>query len=506
MKELDKYKILLIDERNANSLSLSSLLLRSGYQNDISRSVEEALELLSEKKYGLVILNLNIDGKGWVENLELIKVKSRTREIPVIFLSEYAFKKEVQPDGKEGEKFYCILKPVDEAFLLAKVQSYLQIHHSSVELERANKKLRREALRAKISYQDLYYSLPREIYVIDRDGTIVNINRSGLLFCGLNASDLLNHHYSKFPFLKEIISDRGHENLLAYSFEQHGFRRRLQLKSERIDKTVFYIDAEVGSVLIEGKFFIQVTIRDVTGKKIKEIELKKTVNELNNSYNELMQFNFIVSHNLRSPVANILGLAKLLNMPSTTPEAREKTVRLIETAALKMDDVVKDLSVILSARSPLNKKKEKVFIPDLVKSVTHTLEKQIAESGHRITLEFGKGAKEIFTIKSYLESIFYNLVSNSIKYKSGSRKPEIFISTEKTSDGLLIKVADNGIGIDLSNNQQHLYGMYKRFNLDVEGKGLGLHMTKIQVETLGGKISVESEIDKGTTFTLTFPA
>jgi signal transduction histidine kinase len=131
---------------------------------------------------------------------------------------------------------------------------------------------------------------------------------------------------------------------------------------------------------------------------------------------------------------------------------------------------------------------------------------QIAKSACKIVFDIDPLANELYSIKSYLESIFFNLISNSIKYKSAKRKIVINISAKKIDNTIIIKVEDNGVGIDLNQHGSYVFGLYKRFNFDVEGKGLGLHMTKNQVEALGGNISLTSEPEKGTIFTIVFNA
>lgn len=248
------------------------------------------------------------------------------------------------------------------------------------------------------------------------------------------------------------------------------------------------------------------SVKNITDLKDKEAHLKKTANELNDRYNELMQFNYIVSHNLRAPIANIIGLTNILNIPSMSVEEKPMIIQHIQTSTQKMDDLINDLNTILSARSTLNTRKATVSIPQLLRSITDTLQSQIAESGTRIKTTIPENAEEIFTIKSYLESTLYNLISNAIKYKSPLRAPEITLTVQKIKEQMIITVTDNGMGIDLERHGKYMFGLYKRFHLEAEGKGLGLHMTKTQIESMGGKITVESEFGTSTTFTISLPA
>ncbi len=236
-----------------------------------------------------------------------------------------------------------------------------------------------------------------------------------------------------------------------------------------------------------------------------KIKNENLVHDLANRNNELVQFNYIVSHNLRAPIANILNLVNIISMPDIDIEVRLKTIEYIQSSAVRMDQLVKDLSVILTTTSALNSKKEKVSIPFLIENISNTLEKEILESGTIIKTNFSDNAKELFSIKSYMESILYNLIRNAIKFKSPLRTSQIFISSKKVNNNIIISFSDNGIGIDLTKHGTNIFGLYKRFHSEIEGKGMGLHMVKVQVEAIRGKIDVESKPNEGTTFTVTLP-
>lgn len=239
--------------------------------------------------------------------------------------------------------------------------------------------------------------------------------------------------------------------------------------------------------------------QNITEKKQNEQERERLIMEINNRYNELMQFNYIVSHNLRSPIANILGMSYILN-PNTPPEDVRQIFDYIIQSAESIDTLIKDLNDVLTSRSPFNEKREDFKLTDIVKGVCDNLEQQIKGSDANIHVDISDEADQLTSIKSYVQSIIHNLVSNAIKYKARDRDPEIYIKAWKKAENIYIEVADNGIGIDLEQYGPQIFGLYKRFTSQNEGKGLGLHMTKAQVESLGGTITVESEVNKGCTF------
>jgi signal transduction histidine kinase len=120
-----------------------------------------------------------------------------------------------------------------------------------------------------------------------------------------------------------------------------------------------------------------------------------------------------------------------------------------------------------------------------------------------ITYDFNH-APRIFYPKTYLESILQNLLSNAVKYRATNRHLRLHISSAIVNEKTELRVSDNGLGIDLERFGEKLFGLHKTFHDNKEARGVGLFLTKTQVEAMGGSITVESEVDKGTTFTITF--
>ena len=113
-----------------------------------------------------------------------------------------------------------------------------------------------------------------------------------------------------------------------------------------------------------------------------------------------------------------------------------------------------------------------------------------------------ESGKIIYSVRPMVHSILYNLISNAIKYRSTERQPVITISSSEDDLFYELTVADNGLGIDLSRDKDNLFKLYKRFHHHMEGKGLGLYLVKLQSEALGGNVTVSSELNKSTTFTV----
>lgn len=239
-----------------------------------------------------------------------------------------------------------------------------------------------------------------------------------------------------------------------------------------------------------------------------EVEVKKKARdlyvsnqELVSHNNQLQQFSFITAHNLRSPVARILGLINLLHLPYVDDQEREFILYQIQKTGYDLDQVIKDLSVILDIKKGLTENYEAISIIETITKVKALLQTELERNNVQLTVTVDI-EDIVLGLTAYLESIFFNLLSNAIKYRSPERLPHITISTKKSEDHISIIISDNGLGIDLENYENKLFGMYQRFHFHTEGKGLGLHLVKTQVESMGGKISVESKLNIGTTFTI----
>ncbi len=243
--------------------------------------------------------------------------------------------------------------------------------------------------------------------------------------------------------------------------------------------------------------------KDITERKLSDMERVRVTNDLVQRNKDLEQFTYIVSHNLRAPVANIIGLSHLLNILDLNDSECEEIKLALHTAITSLDNTIIDLNHILEVSSKANERSEKVsfraFIADITLSLKHLIESERAV----ISYHFNE-IEEMAGIKSYLYSIFYNLILNGIKYRRPGIDPIITVSACKTDTGTTIRFKDNGKGIE-EKNLKNLFGLYKRFDTNIEGKGMGLFMVKMQVESMGGTISVESELEKGSSFIIEFP-
>lgn len=216
----------------------------------------------------------------------------------------------------------------------------------------------------------------------------------------------------------------------------------------------------------------------------------------------LEQFTYVISHNLRAPLTNIISLTELLKDADTGMH----TAQLIDglnTSIKTMDNIIRDLNHTLQVKDHLNNNKEEVYFQQLMDEIAFSINNLVIEEDVKISYDFEVPA--LLTIRGYLYSIFYNLTLNSIKYRREDEAPVISVSSVLEEEQLLLTFEDNGKGIDLEKNGAHLFGLYQRFDTTIDGKGMGLFMVKTQIEDLHGSIDVESQLGKGTRISIRLP-
>ncbi len=249
--------------------------------------------------------------------------------------------------------------------------------------------------------------------------------------------------------------------------------------------------------------YIHGILRDLTKEKKVERDRVKMSADLIQRNSDLEQFSYIVSHNLRAPAANIIGFAEILQDETITPQEQKEFLQGLSASVTGLDTIIKDINTILQVKSEVHEKKEMVIFSNLVNDIMLSIGNLIYKHHVIIKRDFSE-VDEIYSLKVYIYSIFYNLISNSIKYSKPNEPPHIEIKSKEENGKIILTFKDNGLGIDMKAKGDKIFGLYNRFHSHVEGKGMGLFMVKTQVESLGGKITIASELNKGTEFTIEF--
>jgi PAS domain S-box-containing protein len=243
--------------------------------------------------------------------------------------------------------------------------------------------------------------------------------------------------------------------------------------------------------------------RDITVQKEREKEREQLITELTLNNNDLKQFSYIISHNLKAPLSNLTGLLHLIeDTKINDPELNELIGGFSKSTHL-LNDTVNDLVKIIVIKDSKSLDIEEVSIKDMFENVFNQLSILINDISPFIKISVEK-CPNLFINKSYLESILLNLTTNSLKYRDQNRQLKININSYYEGNKVVLEYKDNGMGIDLKKHGEKIFGLYQRFHSHTDSKGLGLYLVKSQVEAMGGTIHLDSEVDKGVTFTMKF--
>lgn len=246
------------------------------------------------------------------------------------------------------------------------------------------------------------------------------------------------------------------------------------------------------------------THTDVTSQKENEQKLQETFDVVNNQKSKLLNFAHIVSHNLKNHTGN---LSTLLTFHKNGYLSTEEVISSLQTVSDELSETIENLVELVNLQVATNEKKQHLSISEYLSKVLTVLNDEIQKNKIQIINKIPSTITISFN-PAYLESIILNLTTNAIKY-SDETKSERFIEfyleqAEEFVEYNVLCVKDNGLGIDLEKYKNMLFGLYKTFHKHKDSTGIGLYITKNQIESMGGKIEVESSVGTGTTFKVFF--
>lgn len=274
-----------------------------------------------------------------------------------------------------------------------------------------------------------------------------------------------------------------------------GKRENYEIEKRYIHANGNYVWVQVALAAVRndsGEFTHLVSqIQDISDKK----QLTDNLTEHNN---RLVNFAHIVSHNLRSHTSNISMLLDLAQQdnPKLVEDEYYKNIKLVSDS---MNDTINHLNEIVEINSKVSSALSSQNLLENVQKAVKSIESLSNLSGSKIEINVSKDIN-VFAVHAYLESIILNLLTNAIKYKSPDRSSRIIISAGLDGDFAYLSIKDNGMGIDLERHGSKLFGMYKTFHQHPDARGMGLFLCKNQIEAMGGKIVVESQVGKGANF------
>jgi PAS domain S-box-containing protein len=358
---------------------------------------------------------------------------------------------------------------------------------------------KRDALLTKLSEQ-----IPGVIYQFQ-------INPDGRAFFPFASKELVDLYgvtpedirYDARPVFERVHpdDDESFHASIAESYQtlnkwEHEFRINIPGRETRWLRGVSRPEKQDdGSVVWHGY------VADVTEQKLEEQKLQQTFDLITEQNNRLVNFAYIISHNLRTHSGNFEMLVDLIQESKDETEKNELMQHLKKVSHL-LGETIMHLNEVVSIQTSINKQLSKVNLFEYVGKAVEVLTLN-TDSKWLVIKNSINPELEIDYNPAYMESIIFNLLSNAIKYGHPERQNVVTVSSYFENGHCILEFADNGLGIDMDRNHDKLFGMYKTFHHNTDSKGIGLFITKSQVEAMGGKIEVSSEVNKGSTFKIT---
>lgn len=341
------------------------------------------------------------------------------------------------------------------------------------------------------------------IFMLDPSGMVTTWNTGAERIKGYSTAEITGKHFSVFYTQEDVRSGFPDYELMKARqngrFEDEGWRIRQ-------DGTRFWANVVITPIYQEGKLlgFAKVT-RDLTERVTAQKELTRRNAELERINSDLDNFVYAASHDLKAPILNIEGLLSVLYNRCLRQEVeKDETIKsiynMLELSIDRFKTSIQDLTEISNLQKEEVSSNESLSLYNILEEVKILLRDLITVKKAEIITNFE--VEHLKFPRKYLRSIFYNLISNSLKYSSPDKAPVIRIQSKITGKNyLLLRFADNGLGIK-KGQKEKIFTMFKRLHQHVEGSGIGLYLVKRIVEKTEGTIQVDSEVGKGSTFTI----
>ncbi|MEY2901973.1 MAG: hypothetical protein RLY89_1079 [Bacteroidota bacterium] len=399
------------------------------------------------------------------------------------------------------EKVMGVFRPKEEAFVWLDVNAVPVLNENGdinfviCTFSNITKRIESQKLQVETekNLHQIFEFYPVPILLVDNETSIIQMANQKLSeLMGYSKNELIGKHTVNFY---EKIEDRN--NIV----EEYKLEGRINNREVRfLKKSGEPIDVLLSSELItlNGRLMKLSGFIDISRRKKIESTLNKSLQLVSDQNTRLLNFSYIVSHNLRSHAGNIKSIVRFLGL-SKTQEEKNLLMDNLRIVSENFETTMLHLNEIVQINSNVNIYLENLNVFEYAHKAIEILEELISNKSATILNRI----PDNFVIKynpAYLESILFNFLSNALKYSSPERKPEIHLDAFWEQDRPVLVCKDNGLGIDLEKNGPKLFGMYKTFHGNKDAKGIGLFMTRNQVEAMHGKIEVESQLGIGTNF------
>ncbi|CAN5781208.1 hypothetical protein BH11BAC7_BH11BAC7_19020 [soil metagenome] len=345
---------------------------------------------------------------------------------------------------------------------------------------------------------DLFFELsPDLLCIAGYDGYFKKVNPAVSKLLGYSMEELYSRPINDFIFHEDTEITSKMRDQLTKS------RPLLNFENRYITKTGEIVWLSWTSHPVDSEQMVFAIAKHVTHKKNQDAERNALLADLTRANKDLKELTYTTSHDLRSPVNNLLSLFSMLDISKISDKDTLQIISILKLAGDKLKNTLNNYVDVLSEKHKVHSNSEEVDLAETLESVLNSIGSLTHTSKANIKVDFSNVSKIQFN-RSYLESIFLNLLTNSIKYARPDTNPEISIYTESANGIKRLVITDNGLGFDMEKVKDKIFSLHQKFHNHVDSKGIGLYLVYSHVTNLGGQIHVESKINEGTKFIISF--
>lgn len=364
-------------------------------------------------------------------------------------------------------------------------------------------------------YSTLYNNAPDLMASVDiKTRTILDCNEQTARSLGYSKEELLGKPL--FSIYHQSSHERAKKAFELFLEKEAVHDVRLILKKKdgsllNVMLNAAAIKNEAGEIIQTNSVWRDISQLVIAEEKLKtlnaslEQKVKERTQELELANEDIEDFTYMATHDLKAPIANIKGHFGIVKgeLGEINNEIVNTCIKWIDNSLELAENKIHSIVKVAQLQFQDTKKVERIDVESQINVVLSNMERIIFDTKSEIKLITNKNFS-VDLIKENFDSILSNLIHNAIKYKQPELSPRIIINIDDSGKEFFISVTDNGIGFDPIAQKDKIFGMFKRIHDHVEGDGMGLHLVKKIIDKSGGRISVESKINKGSTFTVYF--
>lgn len=329
------------------------------------------------------------------------------------------------------------------------------------------------------------------------DGYFKRINPAVSKLLGYSQKELLSRPINDFIYKEDQESTEIVRNDLKNKIPLFNFENRYLTKEGNIIWLLWT------SFPVEKDNHVYAVAKNITHNKELEKERNQNLAELIKINNHFKKITYAAAHDLRSPVNNLLSVFELLNINTIKDPETVEFINILNKTSLNLKETLNEYVVILNKENEVNEHLENVDLNDALSEVMLSINALIQNSQAQIKHNFS-GLRTIAFNRPNLKSIFLNLITNAIKYANPNHLPKIEVYTEINQGKKQLIISDNGVGFDMEMVKDKIFGLHQKFHNHVDSNGIGLYLVHNHITSLGGTITVDSQVNVGTRFIITF--